>query len=107
MVEGGSEVDVVVVEAIGVERDVSVGGAAAEEVDCAAFADEFDGLLPGLGHADGLNGDVDAAILGVRARVSSMALRMMVVWMTWVAPSWRAASTWPGADESDRLVAGQ
>jgi hypothetical protein len=52
-----------VVNAIGVERDVRAHGAAAEEVDRAALAHQFDRLLPGLGHADGLNGDIDAAIL--------------------------------------------
>ena len=36
---------------------------AAEEVDSAAFAHHLDGLFPGLRHADGLDGDVDAAII--------------------------------------------
>ena len=38
-------------------------GAAAEEVDRAAFAHQFHCFLPCLGHADGFNGDIDAPIL--------------------------------------------
>jgi hypothetical protein len=62
-VEAGTEGDVVVVEAIGIELDFGACGASAEEVDGAAFADHVDGPLPGEGGGDGFNGDVDAAAL--------------------------------------------
>ena len=64
VMEGGAQRDVAIVDAVGIESDLRVGGAAAEEVDRAALAHQLDGFLPGFGRADGLNGDVDAAIFG-------------------------------------------
>ena len=63
VVEAGAEGDVVVVQAIGVEFDFGSGGASAEEVDGAAFADHVDGPLPGERGGDGFDGDIDAATL--------------------------------------------
>src|SRR6202161_2244141 len=60
--ESRAQRDVAVVDAIGIERDVGVGSASAEEVDGAALADKLDRLLPCFWRAYGLNGDVDAAI---------------------------------------------
>ncbi len=60
----GAQRDVAIVDAIGVERDVGVGRATAEEVHRAALADKLHRLLPGFRRADGLNGDVDSAIAG-------------------------------------------
>ncbi len=63
VMEGGAQRDVAVVNAVGVERDVGADGASAEEVDGAAFAHHLDGFFPGFGHADGFDGDIDAAII--------------------------------------------
>ena len=64
VMEGCTQRDVAIVDAIGIESDVGVGCASAEEIDCAALADKLDRLLPRFGSADSLNGDVDAAISG-------------------------------------------
>src|SRR3984957_11848540 len=62
--EGGAQSDVAIVDAIGIESDVGVGRAAAEEVDGAALADELHRLLPCFGSAHCFNRDVDTAIAG-------------------------------------------
>ena len=64
VMEGGTKRDVAVVDAVGIECNVSVFSAAAEEVHGAALAHQFHRLLPRFGHADGLNGDIDAAVFG-------------------------------------------
>ena len=68
VMEGGAQRDVGVVNAVGVERDVRAHGASAKEVHRPALAHHFYRFFPRFGHADGLNGDVDAAIVrGERA----------------------------------------
>ncbi len=70
VMEGGAERDVTVVNAIGVESDVCSQRASAKKIYRAAFADEFDSLLPGLRHADSFDSNIDAAIFrGQSARI--------------------------------------
>ncbi len=64
VMEGSAQRDVAIVNAVGVERDVRIPGAAAEEIHRAAFAHQFHRLLPRLRHAHGLDGDIHAAIVG-------------------------------------------
>ena len=59
MVERGFESHLGIVQAVGVELHFGAAGAAAEEIDRAAFADHFDGPLPGFGSAYGLDDDPD------------------------------------------------
>src|SRR5579883_221764 len=63
VMEGGFHDDVVVVQTVRVELDFCAGGTSAEEVDRTAFPDQFDGLLPGGGGGDGLDGNVYAAMV--------------------------------------------
>jgi hypothetical protein len=64
VVEAGAKVDVVVVQAVGIEFDFGAGGGAAEEVDGATFANHVDGPLPCDRLGDGFDGNIDAAALG-------------------------------------------
>src|ERR1700761_9014025 len=64
VMEGGAHGDVVVMDAIGVQRDSRILGWTTKEVDNTAFANELDSFFPCFRDADGFNGDVYTAIVG-------------------------------------------
>ena len=63
VVERCFQSDFGVVQAIGLELHFGSTGAAAEEVDGAAFADHIDGPLPGFGTAHGFDHNIASALL--------------------------------------------
>src|ERR1019366_3042732 len=62
--EGGLQRQLVIVQALRIQRDRSPAGATAEEVDGAAFAHHVNGPLPGLRAAYGLDDHIATASLG-------------------------------------------
>ena len=82
VVKGGAQGDVAVVDAIGVERDVGADGASAEEVDRAAFAHHSTASSHASGTPTASMAMSTPRFFGVSARVSRMALRMLLVCTT-------------------------
>ena len=64
VMEAGLAGDFGVVQQGGVQVDLALVGAAAEEIDGAAAAHHVDGPLPGFRLADRFDGDIDAAPVG-------------------------------------------
>src|SRR3974390_2754716 len=62
--ERGLQGELVVVQALSIERDFGPAGTTAEEIDDAAFAHHVDGPLPGLRAAHGLDDYVAATTVG-------------------------------------------
>src|SRR5260370_22842880 len=60
----GLQSDFRVVQAVGIELNLAAFGAAAEEIDGAAFADHFCGPSPSFGTSDRFNDYVGATVSG-------------------------------------------
>ena len=63
VMERGLERNLGIVQTVGIELHFGTAGASAEEVNGAAFADHFDGPLPGFGAAHGFDDYITAALL--------------------------------------------